>query len=66
MAEQAEFAFVKTFVNNLSSQPVVYSDDFQQPPQNTLRKVSVLQACTINSSFICVYNVSIGPIAFPA
>ncbi|KZT69208.1 ubiquitin-like protein [Daedalea quercina L-15889] len=42
MAEQAELAFVKTFVNNLSSQPVTYADDFQQPPERSLRKVPVL------------------------
>lgn len=42
MAEQAELAFVKTFVNNLSSHPVIYPDDFQQPPQNSLKKVPVL------------------------
>jgi len=42
MSEQAELAFVKTFVNNLSSQPVTYADDFQQPPERSLRKVPVL------------------------
>ncbi|OBZ67792.1 Ubiquitin [Grifola frondosa] len=43
MAEQAELAFVKSFVNNLSSHPVVYADDYQQPPENSLKKVPVLQ-----------------------
>ncbi|KAH9915848.1 ubiquitin-domain-containing protein [Fomitopsis serialis] len=42
MSEQAELAFVKTFVNNLSSQPVTYADDFQQPSERSLRKVPVL------------------------
>ncbi|CCM00638.1 uncharacterized protein FIBRA_02675 [Fibroporia radiculosa] len=42
MAEQAELAFVKTFVQNLSAQPVTYANDFQQPPENSLRKVPVL------------------------
>lgn len=43
MADQAELAFIKTFVNNLSSQPVVYPNDFQQPPENTLPRVPILQ-----------------------
>ncbi|KAI0918412.1 hypothetical protein AcV5_002411 [Taiwanofungus camphoratus] len=42
MAEQAELAFVKSFVNNLSSHPVTYADDFQQPPENSLKKVPIL------------------------
>ena len=45
MAEQAELAFVKAFVNNLSSQPVTYADDFQQPPEKSLRKIPVLPVC---------------------
>ena len=45
MAEQAELAFVKAFVNNLSSQPVTYADDFQQPPEKSLRKILVLPVC---------------------
>lgn len=42
MAEQAETAFVKTFLNNLSNQPVVYSDDYQQPQEKSLKRVPVL------------------------
>ncbi|KAI0355850.1 ubiquitin-domain-containing protein [Trametes cingulata] len=42
MAEQAELAFVKSFVNTLSSQPVVYGNDYQAAPENELRKVPVL------------------------
>ena len=42
MAEQAELAFVKSFVNALGTQPVVYSNDYQQAPENELRKVPVL------------------------
>ena len=42
MAEQAELAFVKNFVNALSTQPVVYPNDYQQAPANELKKVPVL------------------------
>ncbi|KAI0367376.1 ubiquitin-domain-containing protein [Pilatotrama ljubarskyi] len=42
MADQAELAFVKSFVNTLSSQPVVYGNDYQAAPENELRKVPVL------------------------
>ncbi|EMD35647.1 hypothetical protein CERSUDRAFT_116388 [Gelatoporia subvermispora B] len=43
MADQAELAFVKNFVNNISSQPVVYPNDFQQPPADSLKRVPVLE-----------------------
>ncbi|ESK90889.1 ubiquitin family protein [Moniliophthora roreri MCA 2997] len=43
MAEQAEIAFIKTFSNTISTQPVTYSDDYQQPPENSLPRVPVLQ-----------------------
>lgn len=42
MAEQAETAFVKTFLNTLSNQPVTYADDYQQPLENSLKRVPVL------------------------
>jgi len=42
MAEKAEAAFVKSFLNILSNQPVTYADDYQQPPQNSLKRVPVL------------------------
>ncbi|KAH9941891.1 ubiquitin-domain-containing protein [Epithele typhae] len=42
MAEQGELAFVKSFVNALSSQPVVYDNDYQPSPDNELKKVPVL------------------------
>ncbi|KAH9836228.1 ubiquitin-domain-containing protein [Rhodofomes roseus] len=42
MTEQAELAFAKTFVNNLSSQPITYADSFQQPPERSLKKIPVL------------------------
>ncbi|KAI0322926.1 hypothetical protein OF83DRAFT_274137 [Amylostereum chailletii] len=43
MAEQAELAFVKNLVNTLASQPVSFDNDFQQPPENTLKRVPILQ-----------------------
>ncbi|KAI0783805.1 ubiquitin-domain-containing protein [Abortiporus biennis] len=42
MAEQAELAFVKNYVTNISSQPVTFADDYQQPLENTLKRVPVL------------------------
>ncbi|KAJ8489126.1 hypothetical protein ONZ51_g3107 [Trametes cubensis] len=42
MAEQAELAFVRSYVNTLSSQPVVYGNDYQTAPENELKKVPVL------------------------
>ncbi|KAF8069126.1 hypothetical protein FPV67DRAFT_1414365 [Lyophyllum atratum] len=42
MADQAELAFAKTFLNTISSQPVTYSNDSQQPLQNSLKKIPVL------------------------
>ncbi|KAJ8516755.1 hypothetical protein ONZ45_g5971 [Pleurotus djamor] len=42
MANQAEIAFAKTFLNTLSTQPVTYADDYQQPPENSLKKVPIL------------------------
>ncbi|EEB88004.1 hypothetical protein MPER_14416, partial [Moniliophthora perniciosa FA553] len=43
MAEQAEIAFIKTFSNTISTQPVTYGDDYQQPPENSLPRIPVLQ-----------------------
>ena len=45
MAEQAERAFARTFLNTLATQPVAYADDFQQPPEQSLRRVPVLPVC---------------------
>ncbi|KDR80208.1 hypothetical protein GALMADRAFT_116836 [Galerina marginata CBS 339.88] len=42
MAEQAEKAFARAFLNTLSTQPIVYGDDYQQPPEHSLRRVPVL------------------------
>ena len=43
MAEQAELAFIKSFSSNLATLPLQYPDDYAQPPQNSLRRVPVLQ-----------------------
>ncbi|KAK7043218.1 hypothetical protein VNI00_008572 [Paramarasmius palmivorus] len=43
MSEQAEIAFIKTFSNTISTQPVTYADDYQQPPENSLSRIPVLQ-----------------------
>ena len=42
MAEQGELAFVKSFANTLSTQPVVYGNDYQPAPENELKKVPIL------------------------
>ncbi|KAG6841552.1 hypothetical protein C0991_009587 [Blastosporella zonata] len=42
MAEEAEQAFIKTFLSTLSAQRVIYKDDYQQSPANSLKKVPVL------------------------
>ncbi|KAF8205385.1 hypothetical protein K438DRAFT_1715773 [Mycena galopus ATCC 62051] len=43
MADQAEVAFLRVYLNTLTAQPVIYKDDYQQPPSNSLKKVPVLQ-----------------------
>ncbi|KAF4618772.1 hypothetical protein D9613_010023 [Agrocybe pediades] len=42
MAEQAEKAFARTFLNTLATQPVTYADDYQQAPEHSLKRVPVL------------------------
>ncbi|KAG1877023.1 hypothetical protein C8R48DRAFT_689478 [Suillus tomentosus] len=42
MADQAELVFVRSFVKVIGAQPIVYSDDYNQPPQNSLKKVPIL------------------------
>lgn len=39
---QAELAFAKTYLNTLARQPVTYADDYQQSPQNSLKRVPIL------------------------
>ncbi|KAJ7711412.1 hypothetical protein B0H14DRAFT_3099340 [Mycena olivaceomarginata] len=43
MGDQAEVAFLRVYLNTLTSQPIVYKDDYQQPPENSLKRVPVLQ-----------------------
>lgn len=42
MAENAEIAFARTFLNTLSTQPITYGNDYQQPLENSLKRVQVL------------------------
>lgn len=42
MADQAELVFVRSFIKVIGAQPIVYSDDYNQPPQNSLKKVPIL------------------------
>ncbi|KAJ7064767.1 hypothetical protein C8F01DRAFT_774769 [Mycena amicta] len=42
MADQAEQAFLRVYINTLASQSLVYGNDYQQPPSNSLKKVPVL------------------------
>lgn len=42
MAEQAEATFLKNFVGVIANQPVNYPDDFQAPPDQSLRKIPVV------------------------
>jgi len=42
MAEDAERTFARAFLNVLSTQSITYSDDYQQPPELSLRRVPVL------------------------
>ncbi|KAJ7717015.1 ubiquitin-domain-containing protein [Mycena metata] len=43
MADQAEQAFIRVYISTLGTQRVVYNDDYQQPQENSLKKVPVLQ-----------------------
>ncbi|KAJ7766297.1 hypothetical protein DFH07DRAFT_350762 [Mycena maculata] len=43
MADQAETAFLRSFLATLNAQTVTYGDDYQQPPENSLKRVPVLQ-----------------------
>lgn len=42
MSENAEIAFVRTFLNTLSTQPITYENDYRQPLENSLKRVQVL------------------------
>ncbi|KAJ7185345.1 hypothetical protein C8R46DRAFT_880843 [Mycena filopes] len=43
MADQAEQAFLRVYISTLTSQRVVYNDDYQQPQHSSLQKVPILQ-----------------------
>jgi len=42
MAEQVEAGFLKNFVGIIANQPVSYPDDFQAPPDQSLRRIPVV------------------------
>jgi len=42
MAEQVEATFLKNFVGVIRNQPVNYPDDFQAPPEQSLKKIPVI------------------------
>ena len=42
LATMAEQIFVQNLLTTLSTQTVTYGDDYQQPPENSLKKVPVL------------------------
>ncbi|KAF8348530.1 hypothetical protein F5887DRAFT_950484 [Amanita rubescens] len=42
MADHAEHAFTTAFLNTLASQPVVFTDDYQQPKEHSLKRVPIL------------------------
>lgn len=43
VTDQAERTFAKAFLNTISTQPVTYPDDYQQPSEHSLKRVPVLQ-----------------------
>ena len=61
MAEQGELAFVKSFANTLSTQPVVYGNDYQPAPENELKKVPVLPVSRCHHA---VYTSSLSRLPF--
>jgi hypothetical protein len=42
MADQAELVFVRSFIKVIGPQQIVYSDDYHQPTQNSLKRVPIL------------------------
>jgi len=42
MAEQAEVTFARNLFGTISTQPVVYLDDYQAAPHDTLRRIPIL------------------------
>jgi len=51
-SENAERAFARTFLNTLSTQPIIYSDDYQQPPEQSLKRVPVLPVSLFFNPFL--------------
>lgn len=51
MADQAELAFARTFLNTLSTQPITYGNDYQQPLENSLKRIPIFPV-----GFIFVYE----------
>jgi len=49
MAEQAETTFARTFLNTLSTQPIIYADDYQQPLEQSLKRIPVLPVLVLLS-----------------
>jgi hypothetical protein len=58
MAEDAERNFARTFLNILSTQSITYSDDYRQPPELSLRRVSVLPVSLSLTLFLGYYMPS--------
>ncbi|KAF9231312.1 ubiquitin family-domain-containing protein [Melanogaster broomeanus] len=42
MADQAELVFVRSFIKAIAAQPVTFSDNYQAPPHQSLKRVPVL------------------------
>ena len=62
MAEDAERTFARTFLNMLSTQSITYSDDYQQPPELSLRRVPVLPVSSSLTPFLwLLYAINIKP-----
>ena len=62
MAEDAEGTFARTFLNVLSTQAITYSDDYQQPPELSLRRIPVLPvSLSLTPFFWLLYAIIIKP-----
>jgi hypothetical protein len=61
MAEQAEATFLKGFVGVIANQPVSYPDDFQAPPEQSLRRVPVVPVCFLA---LWTQQISVLPTSF--
>jgi len=45
MADHAETTFLKNFIGVIANQPVSYPDDFQAPPEQSLRRIPITPVC---------------------